>query len=296
MLSFTTFFYANIKLSAHNCQIIKMNIQNKMQLIKLDESHSGYWFIISKGKLWLPQGDIPVGTAKNWHLIDKNAQIIGTYQGQTAWLISQNAICFDKQQLSEMSTIRSLILESELFLLAGKAIQLTEFYLSHKYCGYCKHEMLKSKTEWCVLCEHCNNRYYPQISPAIIVAIRNKDKILLAKHKKHQQDNLYTVLAGFTEVGETIETTIHREVYEEAGIKIKNIRYIHSQPWPFPNAIMLAYLADYESGTLTIDKNELIEANWYSEAKLPRLPEYGTIARRLIEETLVLCRQEVDSF
>lgn len=269
-----------------------MNIQMNMQVIELKAEYVGYWFLVSNGKLWLPNGDIPFGEAQKWQLTDKKAQKIGSYQGQTAWLICQNEIKWSKKQLTEISSIRSLILETELFLLAGKAIQLNEFYLSHHYCGYCGQTMIKSEAEWCMLCAHCNNRYYPQIAPASIVAIRHKNKILLAKHKRHQKENLYTTLSGFTEVGETVEHSVHREVFEEVGIKIKNVRYIHSQPWPFPNSIMLAYLADYDSGSLTLDTNELADANWFSEDELPNLPEYGTIARRLIEETLVLCRQE----
>ena len=88
-----------------------------------------------------------------------------------------------------------------------------------------------------------------------------------------------------------MEMAVKREVFEEAKIKIKNIRYIGSQPWPFPNSLMMAYLADYESGEIQVDTSELVEANWYHYSQLPKIPEYGTIARRLIEDTIILCRE-----
>lgn len=256
------------------------------QQFELSGQEQGYWFISYHGRLWLPNGAVPCGTALQFGLKNKLAQQIGEWQGQPAWLI-----CHEMSE--NMLSIRLLLDHSDqsLFLLAGRAVQLAEFYRSHKFCGYCGHLMHLSNTEWCCLCDNCHQRYYPQISPSIIVAIRKQNKILLAKHTRHNQDNLYTVLAGFVEVGETIEQAVKREVYEESQIKIKNIRYIASQPWPFPNSMMLAFLADYDQGEIKIDTNELVDANWYHYSELPKLPEYGTVARRLIEDTIVLCRE-----
>lgn len=259
-----------------------MNINQQQRLVG-DEK--GYWFISLHGRLWLPNGEVPLGTAHELGFKDQLAQPIGQWNGQTAWLIC-------KEIKNAMSSIRPLLSTADpsLFYMAGRAVQLAEFYQSHKYCGYCGHEMYTSTTEWCCLCNHCHQRYYPQISPSIIVAIRHHNKILLAKHVRHNQDNLYTILAGFTEIGETVEMTVEREVFEESGIKIKNIRYVTSQPWPFPNSLMMGYLADYDSGEIVVDKNELLEANWYHYTELPKIPEYGTVARRLIEDTIALCR------
>lgn len=256
-----------------------------MKPITLSSDDHGYFFISHQGKLYLPHGEIPFGAANQFNLANKSAQKLGTLNDKIAWLICEN-------RKNDMANIRSLLsIETECtFLMAGKAVQLAEFYRSHHFCGYCGHIMHKSENEWCCLCSHCNQRYYPQISPSIIVAIQRDNKILLAKHRRHQQDNLYTVLAGFTEVGETIETTVKREVFEETNIHIKNIRYVGSQPWPFPNSMMLAFLAEYDNGDINIDQNELIEANWFEFDQLPRIPEYGTIARRLIEDTVSLCR------
>lgn len=253
---------------------------------ELTGKEQGYWFISHYGRLWLPNGEVPMGLASQFGLTNKKALAIGEWQGQSAWLVCQN-------MPQNMSSIRTLLSSSDqtLFLLAGRAVQLAEFFSSHKFCGCCGHEMYLSKTEWCCLCSNCQQRYYPQISPSIIVAIRNNDKILLAKHTRHNQDNLFTVLAGFVEVGETIEQAVEREVYEESQLHIKNIRYVTSQPWPFPNSMMLAFMADYDYGEINIDSNELVAADWYHYSQLPKIPEYGTVARRLIEDTIVLCRQ-----
>lgn len=260
-----------------------MNIE---QQLHLTGNEKGYWFVSQNGRLWLPNGKVPFGQANELGFSHELAQPIGEWNGQTAWLIC-------KEMNSSMSSIKCLLNRDDpsLFYMAGRAVQLSEFYRSHKYCGYCGHNMHISHTEWCCLCDNCNERYYPQISPSIIVAIRNKNKILLAKHARHNKDNLFTVLAGFTEIGETMENAVEREVFEESKIKIKNIRYVGSQPWPFPNSLMMAYLADYDSGDIQIDKNELVEAAWYHYSQLPKIPEYGTIARRLIEDTIVLCRE-----
>ncbi len=265
-----------------------MNIQ---QQLHLTGDEKGYWFVSQNGRLWLPNGKVPLGQANELGFTQELAQPIGEWNGQTAWLIC-------KQMKNSMSSIRSLLTyeaDQSLFHMAGRAVQLSEFYRSHKYCGYCGSKMYISKTEWCCMCDNCKERYYPQISPSIIVAIRDKNKILLAKHVRHNQDDLYTVLAGFTEIGETMEMAVKREVFEESKIQIKNIRYVASQPWPFPNSLMMAYLADYDGGEIQIDKNELVDAGWYHYSNLPKIPEYGTIARRLIEDTIALCR-DYDKF
>ena len=148
-----------------------------------------------------------------------------------------------------------------------------------------------SRSEFACLCGSCHERYYPQIAPCIIVAIRRQDKILLANHVR-SRNGIYTALAGFAEVGETLEQTVAREVMEESNIRIKNLRYVASQPWPFPQSLMMAFLADYDSGELRIDPKELQDAGWYRYDALPVLPPPGTIARRLIEDTIALCRSE----
>ena len=152
---------------------------------------------------------------------------------------------------------------------------------------------MPSKSEWAMLCSHCRERYYPQIAPCIIVAIRRDDAILLAQHTRHR-NGVHTVLAGFVEVGETLEQAVAREVMEESGIRVKNLRYVTSQPWPFPQSLMTAFMADYADGEIVVDKKELLTADWYRYDDLPLLPPPGTVARRLIEDTVAMCRAEFE--
>ncbi len=251
---------------------------------KLDH---GWWIVSHQHKLWLPRGELPQGNAADFGLDGLPASQIGVWQGEPVWLVAQN-------RSQDMGSVRQLIdQDTALFQLAGRGVQLAEFWRSHKYCGYCGHEMHPSQREWAMLCGHCRERYYPQIAPCIIVAIRREDKILLAQHNRHR-NGIYTVLAGFVEVGETLEQAVAREVMEESSITVKNLRYISSQPWPFPQSLMTAFMADYHSGELKIDTSELVDAGWYRYDQLPLLPPPGTVARRLIEDTVALCRAEYE--
>lgn len=253
------------------------------QVLKGHES--GYWVITDGAQIWLNQGELPLGTASEFNLAGSAGFVVGHYGALTVWLVTQT-------RTTGMYSPRQLLgTDIELFQLIGKAVQLSDFHTSHRYCGYCSEPMQQSRTEWAMLCQNkaCRQRYYPQIAPSIIVAIRRDDKILLAKHTKHRND-IYTVLAGFVEVGERVEQAVSREVKEECGIDIKNIRYVSSQPWPFPHSLMLAFMADYAEGDILCDQKEILHADWYDADSLPNLPPYGTIARRLIEDTLILCR------
>lgn len=256
--------------------------------LQITDQHNGWWVISHEGKLWLPQGELPFGDSAEFSLIGKIGRQIGEWQGAPVWLVRQ-------PMDNHMYSARQLIDQDRgLFQLVGRGVQLAEFYRSHKFCGYCGHSMQVSKTEWAALCGHCRERYYPQIAPCIIVAIRKGDEILLAQHVRHR-NGIHTVLAGFVEVGETLEETVAREVMEESNIRVKNVRYVSSQPWPFPNSLMMAFMADYDSGDIKHDPKELLNAAWYPFDALPQLPPPGTIARRLIEDTVVLCRAERDS-
>ncbi|ADP11039.1 NADH pyrophosphatase [Erwinia sp. Ejp617] len=243
----------------------------------------GWWVVSEEHKIWLPGGELPHGDAASLGLTGSSGSRIGEWQGEAVWLVRG-------ARSEAMGSLRQLLdQDSGLFQLAGRGIQLAEFFRSHQWCGYCGHKMHSSKTEWACLCHHCRQRYYPQIAPCIIVAIRRGPEILLAQHTRHR-NGIYTVLAGFVEVGETLEQAVAREVMEESSIQVKNLRYVTSQPWPFPQSLMVAFMADYADGVINIDQKELLDAGWYRYDALPLLPPYGTVARRLIEDTVALCR------
>jgi NAD+ diphosphatase len=174
------------------------------------------------------------------------------------------------------------LVDDELFWLAARANHLVNWSKNTQYCGRCGEKTLKKEGEHSKYCTECGLLMYPKISPAIIVAITKGDKILLAQNAQNKT-GFYSVLAGFVEPGENLEDCVRREVKEEAGIDLKNIKYFGSQPWPFPDSLMLGFTAEYAGGELVIDKTELSDAKWFSADELPQVPGKLSISRKLID-------------
>lgn len=268
----------------------------KSKELDLNYQENAWWFIVAKGQIVLqPQGNfIPYGNLDDLPFPDsliRNKIKIGEYQASPCYLVELSEQL--DVGLGEYSSLRFLLgrVEDGLFDMAGRAFQISLFYQTHKYCGQCGKEMHVIDWEIAMKCYHCQHRCYPRVSPCIIVGIRKGKKILLALHQRHKKNNapVYTVLAGFTEPGETLENCVRREVYEESGIKVKNIQYVTSQPWPFPHSLMMGYIAEYESGDINIDPRELCSAAWYEVDNLPVLPNPGTLARKLIDQLVRQC-------
>ncbi|HWQ79830.1 MAG TPA: NAD(+) diphosphatase [Anaerovoracaceae bacterium] len=174
------------------------------------------------------------------------------------------------------------VLGEDIGLVASRAIHLAGWNRRNKYCGVCGRITRRDDTELARVCPACGNHIYPKISPAIIIAVIKEDKLLLA-HNKNFRERWYSTLAGFIEPGESIEACAEREVYEEVGIKIKNIRYFASQPWPFPDSLMIGLIAEYESGEIRPDGVEIDDADFFSAAELPDTPGRHSVAGRMIE-------------
>ncbi|QAA34234.1 NAD(+) diphosphatase [Clostridium manihotivorum] len=187
----------------------------------------------------------------------------------------------------QLISLRDFAINSEeyLFLAAGRANQILHWNNTHKFCGSCGTKTENKVDELAKVCPSCSNVMYPVICPAIIVAVKRDDKILLA-HNANFKNNMYSLIAGFVEAGEELERTVEREVFEEVGIKIKNIRYHHSSPWSFPNSLMLGFVADYESGDIKVDGKEILHADWFDIDNFPNIPEKFTLARKLIDAVM----------
>jgi NAD+ diphosphatase len=170
-----------------------------------------------------------------------------------------------------------------LFQVAGYARQIHDWNTNFKFCGRCGAKTRRKKDEFAMVCPHCNLNHYPRISPAIITAIIKEDQILLARGVNFPNKKMFSVLAGFVEPGETLEECVHREVFEEAGIKVKNISYFKSQSWPFPDSLMIGFTAQYDSGTISMDTNEILDADWFDADHLPMVPEKKVLAGQLID-------------
>lgn len=185
---------------------------------------------------------------------------------------------FDLIPLGELGPL----IDEELFLIAGRANQILNWDKTHRFCGRCGSRTENKKDEMAKVCPSCNHVMYPVICPAIIVGVTKGDKILLA-HNKNFKNNMYSLIAGFVEAGEDLMSTVKREVLEEVGIKIKNIKYFKSSPWSFPNSLMIGFYAEYESGEIKVDGDEIVHADWFTKDNFPNIPKKYTLARKIID-------------
>jgi NAD+ diphosphatase len=174
------------------------------------------------------------------------------------------------------------VLEDAHFALAGRAIQLLDWDRNHLYCGRCGVPTEAKTEERARACPACRLSVYPRISPAVMALVRREGEILLGR-SPHFPPGMYSALAGFVEPGETLEQCLAREVEEEVGVRVSRIRYFASQPWPFPNSLMIAFICDWESGEIRPQAGEIEDAKWFKVLQLPKLPSRISIARRLID-------------
>jgi NAD+ diphosphatase len=145
---------------------------------------------------------------------------------------------------------------------AARGVQIAEWARTHRFCGACGAPMAPLAGERCMRCTACGMVAYPRISPAMMVLIRKGDQVLLALHTASPSQR-FTPLAGFLEAGESIEEAVHREVFEEVGLRVHNLQYFSSQSWPFPHSLMIAFTADYLDGEIRVDASEIAEARWF---------------------------------
>ena len=183
--------------------------------------------------------------------------------------------------------IRSILVKSsaEEIALVGRAQHLLDWYKNSQFCGACGAKNMYSNKEGAFYCSCSKNMLYPKISPCVIGIILNGDDILLARNKLFP-DGMFSAIAGFVEASETLEQTFEREIYEEVGLKVKNIKYFGSQPWPFPNQLMIAFTCEYESGEINVDGDEIVEASWFNANNMPNIPPTSSISGQLINSYL----------
>ena len=164
----------------------------------------------------------------------------------------------------------------------ARAVQYFHWLREHRFCGVCGGKTLMSTSENALQCQQCAKHWFPRIQPCIITLIHRGDEILLAKHARYIT-NMYSCIAGFVESGESLEQTLHREVREEVGLQVHNLRYFGSQAWPFPYQLMVGYYAEYLSGDIDIDPVEIADARWWSIDDLPNRPPTSSISGQLID-------------
>lgn len=250
-------------------------------------------YIFNQGRLLLQhQGtvyDIPGNTGAPIPTIGL-PHLIGEYNGATLY-VSESDIKDEELPVGyEWIGLRESfhLLPHHIYIEAGKASELLYFGNQHRHCGICGAPM-----EWHTAiskrCTACNDEIWPQLNTAIIVLVHNGDKALLVKAKNFKRD-YYGLVAGFVETGESLEECVRREVYEETGLHIDNIRYFGSQPWPYPMGLMIGFHADYTSGDIELIDGELKDAAFFDSNNLPPIPGKMSMARMLIDDWI--CKNE----
>jgi len=254
-----------------------------------EQDGRAWWFLFHGDRLLvedrgeavaIPRGSVPAERG----LLPLRTQYLGTldgdpcYGGELAEAVEADGTSF--------RGLRSLLgmLPDPLFSLAGRAYQIVDWDRTHRYCGKCGGPTEPLGGERAKACTGCGMHFFPRVTPAVIVAVVRDRRILLAQSRRFPSA-FHSVLAGFVEPGETFEECVRREVREEVGIEVTNLRYFGSQPWPFPHSLMVGFTADYAGGDLVIEEKEIVRAGWFEPDDIVRLqiPRHGTIARRLIE-------------
>lgn len=261
-----------------------------------DYHEPAYWFFFQNDKLAV----LPAANAVEIPFLLNPGELgITPIRRQFLGFVEQDGrrvACFSAELDAEMAlgekwtvdNLRQLYapLGDSWFQLAGRAVQIMEWDRTHQFCGRCGAPMVTVENERAKRCTVCGLSNYPRLSPAIIIAvtreIEGEKRLLLARNHRFPAGR-YSVLAGFVEPGESLEECAEREVREEVGIDIDNIRYFGSQPWPFPNSLMLGFTAEYAGGDFQLEDAEIAEADWFSANNLPNLPQKPSIARQLID-------------
>ena len=264
-----------------------------MSEIKAQRSGSGraeaepLWFLFRGDRLLVCDGeavrvpraaspeDLGLETAFRWE--------VGALNGSRCWAgeVPPGVEAPEGMAFRDLRAIFAAV-DDGFFGVAGRAKQIVAWHATHRFCGHCGGKTERAEGEMAMRCTRCGMMHYPRVSPAVIVRVTRGDEVLLARSPGFPP-GLFSVLAGFVEPGESIEETIRRELREEVGIEVENLAYFGSQPWPFPNSLMIGFTAEYAGGELTPEPGEIEAASFYAPDELPQLPPKVSIARRMID-------------
>jgi NAD+ diphosphatase len=228
------------------------------------------------GAVHIPSGaDLPA--------LAESAHFLGVLDGVDCYAV---ALAADAPVPADMKLVTARALytrvDEVVFAVGGRALAIAEWDAHHRFCGRCGQATEAVPGERARRCPACRTPFYPRISPAVIVLVTRGDTMLLARAAGFPEP-FFSTLAGFVEPGESLEETLMREVGEEVGIEIRNIRYFGSQPWPFGRSLMIGFTAEHAGGEIRIDGQEIVEAGWFTVDNLPRVPPRLSIARQLID-------------
>ncbi len=244
----------------------------------------GHWLLVQEqtlivvpegGRFRLPTGELPRGLDD----VAKQPLWLGTYGGTPCWVagLPRDAPLPEGLQRETLVPMQGTRLPDELLSLGGMAMQLLYWEGTSGHCPRCGTPTERMAGEWGKRCPTCRYEHYPHLHPAVIVLVQDGERVLLAR-KAIWAPGRYALVAGFVDNGESLEAAVAREVKEEVGVEVKDVRYVGSQNWPFPSQLMVGFVAAYAGGTIAIDRDELEDARWFSRAELPDGPSRHSIA------------------
>jgi NAD+ diphosphatase len=252
-----------------------------------EQAGPGIWFAFRERELLLTEGfALPRGPSlQPLGLGSVRVQLLGHLQGTPCYSAELPA---DAQPPAGggFHNLRQLYgrLAEELMAIAARAVQTMEWDRTHQFCGACATPTLAHPTMRARVCPSCQLSYYPRLAPAIIVSVERGPEILLGRSPRFPP-GIFSMLAGFVDPGESAEDAVHREVFEETAVRVKNVRYFGSQPWPFPHSLMLAFQAEHDSGSPVPDSEEIEEAAFFHvDALPPTFPGRVSISKWLLHD------------
>lgn len=254
----------------------------------------GYWSIL-QGNTLIVRNDggelqLPFGPPPHFLPEDFEPFCVGTWQGQPLRVAAiSRSVAIPEFFASEAFNAAGDRLDDATLTLGGMAVQILHWQKQSRFCSACGGELVPLSGSWGRRCSSCNYEHFPSIHPCAIVLVRRCGEFLLVR-KKEWLPGRYGLVAGFLDMGESLEECAAREVMEETGIRVKNVQYLGSQCWPFPSQLMAGFVADYDSGGIRVDEVELEDARWFSCSDLPAgLPPRRSIARWIIDRHLHGC-------
>lgn len=260
---------------------------------KTKQTENTRWFVFFKDQFLLRKGytengepryNVPVGAEPPLNLLAEEEAVheVLVPGGETVYAVALQEPVGETEEWI-MTGLRASYdyIPMDEYRAAGKAFQILYWDEHSRFCPVCGTQM-ERQTPIMKKCPHCGNEMYPPVHTAIIVLIRKGEEVLLV-HARNFRGTFHGLVAGFLEAGETLEECVEREVLEETGLRIKNITYFASQPWPYPSGLMVGFIADYASGDIKLQEDELTAAAFYSKENLPEIPRKLSIARRLID-------------
>ncbi len=257
--------------TAFNPAVVNQTENNKVEYIVFSGDKI-YQEFDAEG-MWRPTNTKPAGTWLQSHFL-------GHYADIDCYVVEVEG----GENFADLRTLFGKI-DNFMFALAGRAKQVLDWFRSHQFCGRCGTPAEPHDRDRAMICRQCNIFSYPRLSPSIITLVHRGEEVLLARNHRFP-NGMYSTLAGFVEPGESIENTLTREVKEEVGVNVKNLEYLGSQPWPFPNSLMLGFLAEYDSGDIVLQEEEIADAKWFHCRDLPNIPGKVAISRWIIDTYL----------